>query len=87
MLAGLLSRKRGIAAVVIGSVLGFAAVLATGSAGLVLLSGADWPKAAAIGVLPFLPGDALKAASAALVAYRLRPFLESLLQRGGSHGR
>jgi biotin transport system substrate-specific component len=87
LLAGLVARrsggKRSGWRTAIGSSLGFAAILCLGAAGLKLLGGLGWDKAAAVGILPFLPGDALKAVLAALAAAKLGPFVDSLLEKGG----
>jgi biotin transport system substrate-specific component len=77
-IAGLFARRRRLIATALGSLLGFALILACGSVGLRILSGADWPKILAIGVLPFIPGDVVKAALAAVIAARLGPFVDSL---------
>jgi len=37
----------------------------------------SWEKALMVGMLPFLPGDAVKAAAAVLLARALRPFVQS----------
>ena len=83
--AGLLSRRGGRTAVCLASAVGFLAILALGVCGLALVDGVPWSKAAAVGILPFLPGDALKAAVAALVAIKLGPFVSSI--SGGSGAR
>jgi len=46
---------------------------------------ADWAKALSAGLLPFLPGDAVKAALAVVLAGRLSPLLERALPRRGGH--
>jgi Uncharacterized conserved protein len=66
----------------IASACGFAIVLGLGTAGLKLIGGMSWGKALAVGLLPFVPGDAIKALLAALVAAKLRPFADSLRSRG-----
>ncbi|HHP7235885.1 MAG TPA: biotin transporter BioY [Desulfobacterales bacterium] len=48
---------------------------ACGLAWLKVLTGMDWPKTLAIGMLPFLPGDALKIAAAVALTKALRPLL------------
>jgi biotin transport system substrate-specific component len=83
-IAGLISRKPGLFATALAAVFGFLTVLAFGIAGLMLVTGIDFAKALAVGVLPFIPGDMLKAAIAAIIASRLRPFVSRLL-RGESH--
>jgi biotin transport system substrate-specific component len=83
--AGLLARKRGVFGSALGSALGsasgFAIILLLGSGGLALINGLPWGKAAAIGILPFLPGDAIKAVLAAMIALRLGPLADSLRNR------
>jgi len=81
LLAGLIARRRGAFASVAGAVVGFAAILVLGSVGLKFLGGIGWDRAFAVGVLPFLPGDAVKAALAALVAVKVGPFVDSLTGR------
>ena len=85
-MAGLVARKRGYLRSILASVLGFLAILCLGAIRLKLLKNVDWGKALALGVLPFLPGDAIKAVLAALVAAKLGPFVDSLrgLGRGGA---
>jgi biotin transport system substrate-specific component len=83
VLAGLPARKRDALGTATGAVLGFAAVLALGATGLRLISGVAWGKSLAVGVLPFLPGDAVKAVLAAVIALRLGPFVDSLTGRPG----
>ncbi len=76
--SGLLARKRGALASALGSAIGFATILALGAVGLKVLNDIPWGKAIAAGVLPFLPGDAIKAALAAVLCRRLGPFVDSL---------
>ena len=54
---------------------GTAALYACGLLGLKLLTGLSWSKALAAGMLPFLPGDALKMAVAVPIARALRPII------------
>ena len=54
---------------------GTAALYACGLLGLKLLSGLSWGKALATGMLPFLPGDALKIVAAVPTARALRPII------------
>jgi biotin transport system substrate-specific component len=54
---------------------GTAALYACGLQGLKLLTGLSWPKVLAAGMLPFLPGDALKIAVAVPIARALRPII------------
>jgi biotin transport system substrate-specific component len=48
---------------------------ACGLAWLKVLTGMDWPQTLATGMLPFLPGDALKVLAAVALAKTLRPLL------------
>lgn len=56
-------------------VLGALVIYACGVPWLKAVTGMAWSKALAAGVLPFLPGDALKIAAAALIAKAVRPVL------------
>lgn len=58
--------------VAIAAVLGIAAVYVPGVLRLKAVLKADWTKALAVGLFPFIVGDAVKAAIAVLVAGRLR---------------
>ena len=78
-LAGLIARRRGKALPILGTVVAFTAILAVGVVRLKLLKNVDWGKALSIGVVPFLPGDAIKASLTAILAIRLGPFVDSLL--------
>jgi len=78
VLDGFIAKKRGLLRCAIGSALGFISILAIGVVRLKLLKNVDWTKALAAGVLPFLPGDAIKAVICALVAAKLGPFVDSL---------
>lgn len=84
ILAGSIARKRGLLRSALGAAVGFAVILALGVLRLKLLKNVDWEKALAVGVLPFLPGDAIKAVIAALVGARLGPFVDSLTGRSSS---
>ncbi|MDP3176408.1 MAG: biotin transporter BioY, partial [Spirochaetaceae bacterium] len=79
VVAGLISRRRGKALPILGTVAAFLAILAIGVVRLKLLKNVDWDKALSIGVVPFLPGDAIKATLCAILAIRLGPFVDSLL--------
>lgn len=83
VLAGFLARRRGRISTIAGSALGFFAILAIGSMGFAAIGGLPLPKAMALGVLPFLPGDCLKAALAAFIAIRMGAFADSLRGKGG----
>jgi biotin transport system substrate-specific component len=58
-------------AVMVGSI----AIYALGVPWLKWVTGLSWQRALAVGMLPFLIGDAVKAAAAVLVARAMRPLL------------
>lgn len=60
---------------VIAAVCGSLIVYACGVPWLKLLTGMSWAKAVSVGMLPFLPGDALKVAAVVPVAGVLRPIV------------
>ncbi len=60
---------------VFAMLLGSVALYACGVAWLVRVTEMTFAKAAAVGMLPFLPGDALKIAAAALIARAVRPIM------------
>jgi biotin transport system substrate-specific component len=60
---------------VVAMLLGSAALYTCGVAWLVRVTEMTFAKAAAVGMLPFLPGDALKIAAAALIARAVRPIM------------
>lgn len=76
-LTGWIAAKAGRRAVgdVAAMLCGMLALYACGITGLKLLTGLTWPRAVAAGMLPFLPGDALKIAVAVTVARALRPVI------------
>lgn len=74
-------RGRGLGPSIAGSAAGFLAILACGALRLRLLNNVSWARAAGLGILPFLPGDGLKCALAAALAWRLGPFADRLLGR------
>jgi biotin transport system substrate-specific component len=96
LLAGLLGRgfagrgpagrRRGLGASIAGSAAGFLAILACGALRLKFLNNVSWARAASLGILPFLPGDGLKCALAALLAQKLGPFTDRLLGRNSAAG-
>jgi biotin transport system substrate-specific component len=77
-LAGLLAAKRSAVVSAVASIVGFAAILVLGAIGLKIIGGVSWSKAMALGILPFLPGDAIKAILAFIIARRLGPFVDSM---------
>jgi biotin transport system substrate-specific component len=80
-LAGFLAVRRRVFYSALGALVGFASILVIGAIGLKIIGGLSWSKALALGVLPFLPGDALKALLATIIAQRLGPFVDSLRER------
>jgi biotin transport system substrate-specific component len=90
-IAGLLSQAplgrsparggRSLVGCILGSAAGFLAILACGALRLKFLNNVSWGRAVGLGILPFLPGDGLKCALAALLAYKLGPFADRLLGR------
>jgi len=85
VLSGLIAHSRRKLFSAFGAIVGFASILLTGVVGLKFLSGMLWTKALAVGILPFLPGDAIKAAIAAVIAIRLGPFVDSLITPRVNH--
>lgn len=81
-LAGLFASKRRLGYTIIGSVLAFLLILLAGALRLKLLKNIDWSKALLLGVLPFLPGDLIKAGLAAMLSWRLGPFVDSISGKG-----
>jgi biotin transport system substrate-specific component len=80
-LAGAFGRRRQPALTCIGSLLGFVSILALGTIVLKLQNGITWGKAIAIGMTPFIVGDAIKMILAAVIALRLGAFVDSLTGR------
>jgi biotin transport system substrate-specific component len=75
-LIGLLSERWDrILSDVLAMVLATAVIYAAGVAWLHALTGLSWQKTLAVGMLPFLPGDAVKIAAAAAIAKALRPMI------------
>lgn len=66
---------RDILAVILGSL----TVYAFGVPWLKLVTAMSWEKAVMVGMLPFLPGDGIKAAAAVLLARAIRPMLRHQL--------
>jgi len=64
--------KTALVRIALAALLGFLAVYVPGVLRLKAVIGADWPKALAVGFLPFIAGDLVKAAIAVAVAPRLR---------------
>jgi len=64
---------------VLGLVCGTMVLYGFGVVWLKLLSGMTWPKTLAVGMVPFLPGDALKIAAAVPIAKALRPLIRKTL--------
>ena len=74
---GLITEKFGKRAVVdiVAMICATAIIYACGVTWLKLLTGMDWSKALAVGMVPFLIGDALKIAAAVAIAKTLRPVM------------
>ena len=80
-LIGLISERRqspvhDVLAMICGTVV----VYACGVSWLKVVTGLTWAKALAVGMYPFLPGDALKIAVAVPIARSLRPVLNTYRQ-------
>jgi len=78
-IAGLISEKAGQRVLfdVLAMVCGAIIIYAFGVAWLKVLTGMTWGKTLAVGMLPFLPGDALKIAAGAAIAKALRPVMKT----------
>jgi len=74
-LTGLLSRTSHKVSDVVAVIVGSLAVYALGVPWLKMVTGMPWSKAITVGMLPFLLGDAIKAATAVAVAWSVRPAL------------
>jgi len=76
-LAGYISEKGAgrIVVDVLAMICGTVVLYACGVSWLKILTGMDWLKAMAAGMFPFLIGDAIKIAAAALIAKSLRPII------------
>jgi biotin transport system substrate-specific component len=82
-IVGLVSTQRPKLLLEIGSMmLATAVIYAAGTTWLHVLTGLSWPKTLAVGMLPFLPGDAVKIAAAAGIARTLRPVIGRAEDRG-----
>lgn len=64
--------------IAVAAIIGAAIVYVPGVLRLKAVLNADWPKALAVGLLPFIVGDALKCAVAVAIAPRLRRLLGDL---------
>ncbi len=69
---------------VVSGAAGTAVVYMLGVAQLAYWLQGDFNKAVVVGVVPFLPGDALKVATAALIARKVKARLKRLAERGWS---
>lgn len=76
-IVGYISKKgKGrVARDIIGMLAGTIFLYACGVAWLKTLTGMPWPKTLAVGMYPFLIGDALKIAAAAAIARAIRPII------------
>ncbi|NJD99886.1 biotin transporter BioY [Thermococcus sp. LS1] len=75
-LAGLFTERLGRRGMLIGSILGVGVIYLLGWLRLGLFMGGDFEKAFLLGVTPFLPVDAVKAAVAVVIADRVRKAVE-----------
>ncbi len=80
-LAGAVARRRGMIESILGSVLGFASILAVGAVFLKFIAKIPWDRAMIVGILPFIVGDSIKTVLAVIIALRLGPFVDSLTGR------
>jgi len=60
---------------VLAMICGTAVLYVCGLAWLKMLTGMTWPKTLTVGMYPFLIGDAIKIAAAAIIAKTLRPVI------------
>ena len=76
-LTGLISERSGYRRVsdVVAVSIGILAIYALGVPWLKAITHISWMKAMFIGVIPFLPGDAIKGAAAVMLARSIRPIL------------
>ncbi|NJE85800.1 biotin transporter BioY [Thermococcus sp. CX2] len=75
-LAGLFTERLGRRGMLIGSILGVGVIYLLGWLRLGLFMGGDFEKAFLLGVVPFLPVDAVKAVVAIVIADRVRKAVE-----------
>ncbi|MGB5746598.1 MAG: biotin transporter BioY [Desulfobacterales bacterium] len=77
LIVGYISGKGGarIGIDIIAMICGTFVLYACGASWLKILTGMTWSKTLAVGMLPFLIGDALKIAAAAAIARGLRPII------------
>jgi biotin transport system substrate-specific component len=83
-LVGFARRRWGGAGVIAGMAVASLLILALGALGLHVMTGMSLAQAARTGVLPFLPGDALKVAAMAGAARLLAPAWERALRGRGA---
>ncbi len=76
LVGAITERRRGAVFDVLAMVLATVVVYAAGVAWLHVLANLSWQKTIALGMLPFLPGDAVKIAAAAGIARALRPIVK-----------
>lgn len=76
-ITGLISEKRekNVLMDVVAMICGSALIYAFGVSWLKIITGMELNKAVAVGMLPFLPGDALKIVAAAFIARSVRPLI------------
>ncbi len=69
---------------VLAMICGTAVLYACGVSWLKVVTGMEWSKAAAAGMVPFLPGDVLKIIAAVPIAKTLRPVIQGKFQDTGA---
>jgi biotin transport system substrate-specific component len=86
LVTGFLAEKSSNAGIkdVLAVVLGSLAIYVFGVPWLKLVTAMSWQKALTLGMLPFLPGDAIKATAAVLLARAIRPMLKHQLESAGN---
>ena len=77
-IAGLFARHDKTVLDVFAMILASVVVYAMGVTWLKIVTGMAYPKAVAVGMLPFLIGDAVKIAAAAAIAKAVRPVLRGM---------
>lgn len=83
--AGKTRSKHRMTADIVGLILGTLIIYGIGVPYLKSVTGMPWSKAVAVGMLPFLIGDALKIAAAVLIARTLRPVMAGKVQAVCAH--
>ena len=86
LVAGLLSNKRSALFSALASLSGFIIIYVLGVVRLKLFKGLGWAEALALGVVPFLIADTVKAIIVAFLGWRLGPFVDRVAGRRASAG-